>query len=208
MPLSNYTLDTFVAQDISKLTACSPQSLASQFPEREHWLSQFILRRVFTNHVAEEQAALAFILLRRTEAAFDEWELACATSSRAHNPSGYFKMLRHLENCISALWQGLSFCRRGLGKDKHFFKKDDGSVYQRLNSLYNVSRHFDPYSLPSGDLHCLWISNDGLHSREHAVTFVELREIIESLADIVQKFAGSTGSVTRDDARKSDKHGS
>jgi hypothetical protein len=48
-------------------------------------------------------------------------------------------MLRHLESCIASLWQGLEFSRRAL--DTKLFEKGDGSVYERLNWLYNVGRH-------------------------------------------------------------------
>lgn len=190
MPLSHYALDTFVSQDMSKLTACAPQSLAPEFPEHGHWLNQFVLRRILHNHVREEEAALAFVLVRRAEAALDEWELVCAAASDVKNPSGYFRMLRHVESCIAALWQGLEFSRRAL--HIKLFEKGDGSVYERLNWLYNIGRHFDPHELSSGDLHRLWISNDGLNSREHSVTFVELREAIKLLAGTVDQFAGSS----------------
>jgi len=190
MPLSHYALDTFVSQGMSKLTACAPESLVAEFPEHNHWLNQFVLRRIFHNHVSEEHAALVFILVRRAESALDEWELACAASRDVRKPSGYFKMLRHLENCIAALWQGLEFCRHAL--QTKLFEKGDGSVYERLNWLYNAGRHFDPHDLPSGDLHRLWISNDGLNSREYSVTFSELRDAIKFLAEIVDKFAGSS----------------
>jgi len=190
MPLTHYALDTFVSQEMSKLTACAPQSLAAEFPEHSHWLNQFVLRRIFHNHVREEHAALAFVLVRRAEAALDEWELACAAASDVRNPSGYFKMLRHMESCIAALWQGLEFSRRAL--QTKLFEKGDDSVYERLNWLYNAGRHFDPQELPSGDLHRLWISNDGLNSREHSVTFVELRDAIKFLAGMVEQIAGSS----------------
>src|SRR4051812_23431854 len=99
MPFSDYALDTFVAQNISKLTACTPQSLASEFPERNLWVTQFVLRRMSQNHISEEKASLAFIITRRAEAAIDEWELACDVSQQIRKPSGYFKALRHLESC-------------------------------------------------------------------------------------------------------------
>ena len=190
MPLTHYALDTFVSQEMSKLTACAPQSLVAEFPEHSHWLNQFVLRRIFHNHVREEHVALAFVLVRRAEAALDEWELACEAASDVQNPSGYFKMLRHMESCIAALWQGFEFSRRAL--QTKLFEKEDGSVYERLNWLYNVGRHFDPQDLPSGDLHRLWISNNGLNSREHSVTFVELRDAIKFLAGMVEQIAGSS----------------
>jgi hypothetical protein len=41
--------------------------------------------------------------------------LACiAATQDVRHPSGYFKMLRHLESCIAALWQGLEFSRRAI----------------------------------------------------------------------------------------------
>lgn len=190
MPLTHYALDTFVSQQMSKLTACAPQSLAQEFPERSHWIDQFVLRRIFQNHVSDEGVALAYILVRRVDAALDEWELACSAAGDVRRPSGYFKMLRHLENCVAALWQGYEFCRRALGTK--LFEQGDGSAYERLNWLYNVGRHFNPDELASGDLHRLWISNEGLNSREHAVTFVELRDAIRFLARLVEKFAGSS----------------
>jgi len=194
MPLTHYALDTFVSQEISKLTACVPESLVTEFPERAHWLNQFVLRRIFQNHVSDENAALAFILVRRAEAALDEWELACiAATQDVRHPSGYFKMLRHLESCIAALWQGLEFSRRAI--DTKLFDKGDGSVYERLNWIYNVGRHFDPQALPSGDLHRLWITNEGLHSREYSLTFVEVRDALKSLARVVDKIAGSSPGV-------------
>ncbi len=180
----------FVSQEMSRLTNCAPQSLADEFPEHNHWLDQFVLRRIFHNHIREDRAALAFVLVRRAAAALDEWELACVAASNVQTLSGYFKMLRHMENCISALWQGLEFIRRAL--QVKLFDKGDGSSYERLNWVYNVGRHFDPQELPSGNLHRLWISNDGVNTQEHVVTFVELRDAIKYLAGLVQEFAGSS----------------
>ncbi|WP_254574567.1 hypothetical protein [Stenotrophomonas acidaminiphila] len=175
---------------MSKLTTCVPKSLAAEFPNPSHWLDQFVLKRIFHNHIREERAALAFVLVRRAVAALEEWEQACEAAPGVGNPSGYFKMLRHLESCIAALWQGLEFSRRAL--QTKLFEKGDGSFYERLNWLYNTGRHFDPQNLPSGDLHCLWISNEGLNSRGQSVTFGELRDSLIFLASIVEQIA--TGS--------------
>jgi hypothetical protein len=175
----------------SKLDSCTPLSLASDFPERSHWLDQFPLLRIFHNHVAEERAAFAFFLVRRAEAAIDEWELACESARMGiQQPSRYFKALRHFESCLASLWQGLDLGRRALERD--LFTKGDGSVYERLNWLYNKGRHFDPQELPSGDLHALWLTNDAINSREHSVTFEEMREAIKVLGRMANSIAGST----------------
>lgn len=183
MRISNYALDKFVSQELSRLTACAPRGLADEFPERSSWLNQFILRRIFHNHVPDDRAALAFALIRRAEAAIDEWELACQTTTRdMRSPSAYFKALRHFESCVAAIWQGLDFGRRALGI--RLFQQGDGSAEERLNFLYNRSRHFDPQALPTGDLHAVWLTNDGIHTHEHSITFEEAREILATLARI------------------------
>jgi hypothetical protein len=183
MPLTSYALDTFVSQEVSKLTACTARPFGDEFPNREAWISQFILRRIFHDHVSEQRAPLAFALLRRAEAALDEWELACAIASGdLRRPSAYFKALRHFEACIASLWQGFELGRNAIGTK--IFQKGDGSANERLNSIYNEGRHFDPTGLPAGDLHPVWITNDGIRTQEVALTFEELRESLASLARI------------------------
>lgn len=183
MGISNYALDTFVAQEMSKLTRLTIESLSQDFPNADNWFTQFVLRRIFQARVSDDKAPLAFAIIRRTHAALQEWELA---SSAAHgnlrSVAVYFSVLRHLESCVSAVWQGLEFGRRSVGQN--LFQKGDGSVYQRLNWVYNVSRHFEPEALQQGDLHRVWLSDQAVHTREHSVSFDELREAIKMLARI------------------------
>lgn len=190
MGISNYALDTFVAQDMSKLTQLSVKSLAEEFPNADKWLAQFVLRRIFQAHVSDEKAALAFAIIRRTHASLQEWELASAAAQGDLRSIGtFFGVLRHMENCIGSIWQGLEFTRKSLGQD--LFKKGDGSAYERMNWVYNVSRHFDPESLPQGDTHRVWLSDHAMHTREQAVSFDELRDAIRMLARVSEKVAGT-----------------
>lgn len=75
--------------------------------------------------------------------------------------------------------------------DTKLFQKNDGTPYERLNFIYNVSRHYSPGELAAGDLHRVWISDDGLHVREKALSFDELRELLSELARIAR--AASSG---------------
>ncbi|MBS7781480.1 hypothetical protein [Acidovorax sp. CCYZU-2555] len=188
MGISNYALDTFVAQDMSKLTQLSIKSLAGEFPNTDKWFAQFVLRRIFHGHVSDEKAALAFAIIRRTHSALQEWELASvAAQGNLRSVATYFSVLHHLESCISAIWQGLEFARKSLSQE--LFKKGDGSTYARINWIYNVSRHFDPEALPQGDNHRVWLSDQAIHTREQTVTFDELREAIVMLARVSEKLA-------------------
>ena len=190
MGISNHALDTFVAQEMSKLTQLSIESLAEEFPNSDKWFAQFVLRRIFQAHVLDEKVALAFAIIRRTHAALQEWEFANAAAQGDLRSVGtYFSVLRHFESCISAVWQGLEFARKSLGQD--LFKKGYGSVYERLNWVYNVSRHFDPQALSQGDLHRVWLSDQAIHTREQTVSYDELREAIRMLAHVSEKVGGT-----------------
>lgn len=193
MGITNYALDTFVAQDMSKLKHLKINSLAEDFPNADNWLEQFVLRRIFQSHVPDDKATLAFAIVRRTHAAVAEWELASAAAlGNLRSVGTYFSVLRHLESCISSTWQGLEFARKSMGEN--LFTKGDGSVYARLHWVYNVSRHFDPEELPQGDLHRTWLSDEAIHTREHSVQFAELRDVIEMLARISYKVSGHTST--------------
>ncbi|MEX5684118.1 hypothetical protein [Pseudomonas silesiensis] len=189
MSISNYALDKFVAQDMSKLSLLSIKSLAEEFPNADKWLEQFVLRRIFQAHVPDEKAALALAIIRRTHAALQEWELASTAAQGDLRSIGiYFGVVHHLESCISSTWQGLEFARKSLGRD--FFTKGDGSAYERMNWIYNVSRHFDPEALQQGDTHRVWLSDQAMHTREKTVSFDELREAIRMLARTSERVTG------------------
>lgn len=186
MPLTSAGLDTFVSQGLSALTNCSVQSLDADFPKRATWINDFVMRRKFHDHVRDERAALAFVLLRRAEAAIDEWELACSVvKGKLRSAYVYFKALRHFESCISNLWQGLEFARRSLAMK--IFEPGDGSAYERLKQVYNTSRHFDPAKLPAGNLHAVWLTNSGMRTETHEISFAEIREALAMLGRIATK---------------------
>lgn len=197
MPLSHYALDTFVSQEISKLTACTARPLGEELPERSQWINTFIRRRIFHQHVPNERAGLAFAILRRAEAAVDEWEIACEVAKgNLTKPSEYFRALRHFEACIGALWQGLEFGRKALSLQ--LFQKGDNSEYERIHWIYTKSRHFDPGALPSGDLHAVWLTNHAIQTREHILTYDELRDAVASLARIAGGIADGPPTADRD----------
>jgi hypothetical protein len=187
-------MDKFVAQHLSELGPCSLPSIADEFPEHSAWISTFVLKRIFQNHIEESKAALAFVFLRRAEAAFDEWELArrtLAELAREKTASGYFKALRHLESTVAALYQSYDFARAG----KAYFETRDGSSLERLNSLYNTSRHFDPSKLPPGDLHAVWITNNGLCTRANSITFEELLELLRGTGKLATAISSGKGDA-------------
>ncbi len=191
MPFSNYALDTFVSQDLSALKECRAMPIGEQFPDHTSWLSSFVLNWMFRVPLSPVKAALAFALIRRAEAAVEEYDQACKAlkdlTKGKKTISGYFRCLRMYESTVAMLYQGLDFARKSL-KTK-LFEPGDGSVYQRLNLIYNESRHYDPLKLPEGHLHKVWIKNDGLHIENAALGFDELRNMIAEIAQIADSIS-------------------
>lgn len=70
--------------------------------------------------------------------------------------------------------------------EKILFTTGDGSILQRLNSLYNRSKHiasaiYDNRIAPGSTL-AVWLDNEGLRAVDGHLTFDEMAEILEELA--------------------------
>ena len=191
MPLSRYALDTFVSQELSQLTECRALPVVSEFPDCSSWLSSFVLNWIFRIPLPKEKAALAFALIRRAEGAVADYEEArehlekLVTGNR--NISLYFRCLRRFESTAGMLSQSRNFVGKALGI--RLFKDGDGSTYERLNRIYNNSRHSNPEKLPAGQLHAVWIKNDGLHTDGANLTFDELHDLLRKFGGIADKLA-------------------
>ncbi len=191
MPLSFYALDNFVAQELSLLNECRADPIATDFPDYQSWLSSFVLNWMLHIPLTKDKAALAFALIRRAEAAIAEYEEARADLSALvagkKDISLYFRSLRKFESAVSVLSQALDFGRKALGV--MLFTQGDGSPYERLNLIYNKSKHADPEGLPSGQLHAVWIRNEGLAADGVSLAFDELRDLIGQIGRIADKLA-------------------
>jgi hypothetical protein len=191
MPLSMYALDNFVAQDLSQLTECQAVPVAPEFPDCSSWLSSFVLNWILHISLSKEKAALAFALIRRAEGAVVDYEeareLLTDIVGGKRNISLYFRCLRRFESSVGMLYQSLDFARKALGVK--LFIQGDGSPYERLNQIYNNSRHSNPEALPAGQLHAVWIKNDGLYTDGANLTFAELRDLILDIGRIAEKLA-------------------
>jgi len=140
--LSNYALDTFCAPKLSQLTQCNAPDLSGL---SEPWLRGFILNTILRFSVPEPTKAHMFNFLRRTEAVFSEYNNArinlieYVTSDR-NTVSPYFRALLHFETLIAQLYQAALFLK-ALAKEPKFFEKGEGTVIERINIIYNASKH-------------------------------------------------------------------
>ena len=70
--------------------------------------------------------------------------------------------------------------------EKILFVKDDGSILQRLNLLYNRSKHIESAikssQLPPNGTLPVWLTNEGLEATDAKLTFEEMADILSDLA--------------------------
>jgi hypothetical protein len=195
--LSKYALDTFVAPKISELTVCSIPDMSNHSSESEHWVSNFILNSIFRVSVEPRPKQYILFFLRRAETAFREYENARISfqdyvDGRRQRVSVYFKSLFHFETCIAQMWQAIdqtmSFGKRATGETTKIYTKGDGSSYERLNNLYNISRYAGDNIPESGTLP-VWLTNVGLEAKDISTSFVELAEILGEIGNMADTFS-------------------
>ena len=73
--LTNYSLDRFVSQDLSRLTECNVPDIAGRFPQSSHWIANFVLNSMFGNPVSDEpvSSALPFYVEQRQPSLTMDW---------------------------------------------------------------------------------------------------------------------------------------
>jgi hypothetical protein len=97
--------------------------------------------------------------------------------------SEYIEAIGHWEQFLSQADRARAVLVRG---EKILFVKDDGSVFQRLNFLYNVTKHLESAikagQLPPDGTLPVWLTNDGLQAVDEELTFAEISAILTDLA--------------------------
>jgi len=75
----------------------------------------------------------------------------------------------------------------GLPKAPFEYEKGQGSIEENVNGLYNDSKHADKLirrgELPPNGTVTVWITNDGIRSRDNFVSFIELHLLLSRLVE-------------------------
>jgi hypothetical protein len=191
MPLSEYAYNHFVVQEYSALTECRAIPVGPDFPDAETWLSGFVLNTIFRIRLPRDRAALGFALIRRAQGSIEDFDGGCRRLQtfvgEGRGIQSYFRCLQKFELAAHQTYQAFDIARREMKIT--LFKQGDGSEFQRLNEIYNLSRHLKPSDLPTDHLHPLWLQNDGVYCKSGHLTYLELRELIVQLANTARGVA-------------------
>ncbi len=190
--LSAGAKDRYVATDLSTFVAAEIPDLAERHPRAEQWLSSFILSTVVRSDVGSPDRELRFHFLRRAMISFAEHDAgrSATLAFLASDPAVYgfyFSALHHWEQCLGAAWHAITTLRRVLNlSTKTVFIQGNGSVEERLNTLYNEAKHYES-KISEGDAPPLgtvplWLHNEGLRSKGAELTFSEVADVLDDLA--------------------------
>lgn len=193
---SSYVLDTFIAPELSKLSANG----APELPPAGYRFGSFVLNNVFTAQLPERTRALAAVFIYRARLARSEYELGrqrladyvstLSSMNTRHTP--YLDALGHFEQCIIATYVGLmTFRRCMLQHDPAYpkvFERGDGSSAARIHVLYSAIKHFED-KFQQGDPDAsfpVWITNTGLRGGALPKERVDLSfvELVEHLVEL------------------------
>jgi hypothetical protein len=186
MQPTNHFLDKYVAPEMSLFTEASIPDLSSL---QVRWLTSFILNSGMVVQLQDVPRRTLYNFLRRAEGAAQEYgmaremTLAHLANTNPNSVSGYIAAIGHWEAFLSQAYQ--AWCLLD-GTQRKLFTKNDGSPMQRLNLLYNRTKHAEKAiaagQLPQDGTLPVWLKNDGLHSVDSCLTFEELAEMLEELA--------------------------
>ncbi|MEG4200534.1 hypothetical protein [Microcoleus sp. Pol12A5] len=198
MPFTTYGLDKFFAQEISALSECNAPDLAEHFAEVEPLIDNFILNSIFTSPIKTEYKPYIFGIIRRVQMTLVEYQngrtlILSYLNESKKNTSLYFQALSYFEIAVTLLYQAYEFLRK-LGKkieskETNLFEKGDGSSLEKLNRLYNISKHLEASTIPEGNLHHIWISNDGICANGVTMSLTELADLVKEYVALAKAFS-------------------
>lgn len=196
MPFTRAAVETFISDKVTNVTECNAADIGAEFPNATNWISAYGLMAILVNAYSAEGKALALQFLRRTETAIAEYSIArealqdLVTGSRGRW-SPYFRALSHFEVAIAQLYQAYDFSRKALGTA--LFEPADGSALNRLNLLYNASKHQSAL----GD-QPVWITNEGFECGQAKLSFAEIEDLLRQCGRISTKVTTNVPAASAD----------
>jgi hypothetical protein len=143
--------------------------------------------------VAPRKKPYFFGVIRRAQTALEEYEsgreqLVIYVSGPKTTVSKYFRALSHFEHVLALTYQAIDLAKRVSGA-RDPFSKNDGTAIERLNRLYNVSKHLEESTVEDKQLHAVWLQEDGIHCSTCSLAWSELAEIVACVAEVADMFS-------------------
>ena len=182
-----------MAPFMSLFTSAEIPDMSGHCDQSQHWISNFILNTLLRENIRAPYRQYIFNFLRRSEAGFREHAFAreetlLFLNGSRQSPSRYMMAIFHWEVFLAQAWHGYSLLSNM--QEEKAFEKGAGSIEERLNLLYNQSKHAESV-IKSGQMLenatiPVWLTNTGLESHNAKLTYHETGEILKHLAEWAQ----------------------
>jgi hypothetical protein len=204
---SSHLFDELIAPGASKFNQAEIPDMQDHHKEQKFWVNNFFLNSAVTIRYKSPLSAYATAYLRRAENAFVMHKLArdatlSLLSLPQMNPSHYARALLHWEGFLTQAAQGhnvLIRTIRDLISNEAFraYRPGDGSIEQRLHSVYNALKHAEKrinngQILPDS-VSPVWMTNEGLRSTDTNLDWHETGEILDEMARWASGFQNPAG---------------
>jgi hypothetical protein len=187
------------APHLAELTECNAPEM-NEYKSMTHGLiNQFVLLSSFSAKYPDPMHKYALVFLRKTEAAFQEYFYAFESLKeyvKQHilyndNPgsqiSQYFEILHRFEVLMSQIYQAYMVLEKflSLERNERFWQKGDGSIFERINIIYNYIKHAEDKLSQNHDLagYHIWLTNNGVSCEKGEVSYFEISKALVDLAD-------------------------
>jgi hypothetical protein len=199
--LSNYALNKYVSSNLSELTENNIQKLQKELSSYR-WVNSFILTSIFQRQYDEKDRIYILNMLRKVESLFINYHQGGLALdiflTNKKKISSYFEAIMYIEITITHTYHAFMFGKQLAKIEKLYDNKNesDNSPLKRLNLIHRFIKHYDEKigarnieeisNLP------IWLSNQGIHTIETQISFVELSEMInelEQIANVILKSA-------------------
>lgn len=184
MPFTKSAVELFISARASAINTCGASDMKVKVPESAHWLSNFGLAVIFNDFPPAAMRPFVINFIRRVHGAFLEYDIARREVLNLVKDgngrwSPYFAALTNFEVTVAQLYLAMDSIRKHSNHD--FFTTGDGSFEERLNLVYNASKH----QLAKKELP-VWFTNEGLACTDAVLTFVEIEDFMLKMADVVK----------------------
>lgn len=197
MHWTHYSLDTFVAPDLSKFTRADLVDRVALADVATHWHGNVVLRCTFISPPSEQFAQYGFAFVRRAAATVRFYELGrlathdYLTRHRRDAPglNRYALACDYWEMFIGQGAQAMELIAMVVTGSNKWFEKGVDKEFEQLHGLYLDSKH-SPRCLEAGDPASrasfpIWMTNYGLRSKKHAFTWTHTTELVDLLSKVM-----------------------
>jgi hypothetical protein len=187
MPFTKFALDSYISDRISAVTEVGATDVSNEYPNYDTWISGFGLSAIFTDSFKPQYKHFILQYIRRTVMCLSHYKVAYVhlqahVAAKDSRWSPYYLSLSYFEDAVANLYQAMDISRKIM--NSRLYEKNDGSQEQRINILYNVSKH-----AAADDEQSIWLTNFGLECSSCCVAFSEIEESLKVCANLSRQLS-------------------